>query len=285
VTRALRGAPPDAAPLLDDASLLERSAYELGLFAALLRAAEQERGADTAGPVDTDTPFAAAPSVRVVRTRCDWDAFLGDPALAAPAETGAAYLLHLPAGAGALQVRRLHPIPAILLEACARSCSRAGAVAAVMERVDANPARLTAVAHAQFDELHASGFLRPAPPAADETVDEMLRLLPAVEPPRVGARSVVGMLARASGAVGEYLAAAAGQDAPYPRYLLDVSVDVLREVLGRARVRDAFADEVDGYWAGTDVAARSRALTPLLDVLARVLGRGSHALPPYVLAP
>ncbi|HYH81480.1 MAG TPA: hypothetical protein VEX86_16875, partial [Longimicrobium sp.] len=244
VTRVLRDAPPAAAPLLDDASLLDRSAYELGLFAALLRAAEEERGADSAGPADPDGPFATAPSVRVVRTRYDWEGFVGDPALAAPAEAGAAYLLHL-AAEGLLQMRRLHPIPAILLEACARPCSRADAVAAVLERVDADPARLTALAHAQIDELRASGFLRPAPPSMDETVDEMLRLLPAVEPPRVGARGVVGMLARASGAVGEYLAAAAeaGEDAPYPRYLLDVSVNVLQEVLGRARVRDAFADE------------------------------------------
>jgi hypothetical protein len=287
VTRALRGAPPDALPLLDDASLLERSAYELGLFATLLRAAEQERGADSARPADPDAPFATASSVRVVRTRYDWESFLGDPALAAPAEPGAAYLLHLPSAAGPPQVRRLHPIPAILLEACARPCSRADAVAAVMARVDADPVRLTALAHAQLDELRASGFLRPAPHAAEETVDEMLRLLPAMESPRVGARSGVGMLARALGAVGETLAAAAaaGEDAPYPRYLLDVSVDVLQEGLGWARVRDALADEVDGYWAGADLAARSRALTPLLELLARVLGRGSHALPPVVLAP
>jgi hypothetical protein len=59
---------------------------------------------------------------------------------------------------------------------------------------------------------------------------------------------------------------------------------VLQDLLGRARLRGAFAAELDAYWAGTDVPSRIRHLTFLLDVLGRALGHGAHALPPYVLA-
>lgn len=287
IVRAGRVADADAAALLEDASLLDRAAYELGLFAGLLRAAAAD--APATAPADADAPdtaFATAPLVRVVRTRWDWDAFLNDAALAAPPESGAAYLLHVPP-AGPLQMRRLQTVPAILLEVCARPCTRAQAAAAVAERVDADPERLAAVVRAQMDELRASGMLRPtAPVAAEQTVDEMLRLLRADEVPQGSARSVTGMLARSVGATRELAdrAAAAGDDTPYPRYLLDVSVDVLTDLLGRARLRPAFAAELDACWAGADVPSRARHLIPLLDVLGRALGRGAHALPPYVLA-
>jgi hypothetical protein len=260
--------------------------YELGLFAGLLRAAAVE--APATAPVDADAPetaFATAPLVRVVRTRWDWDAFLNDAALASPPESGAAFALHIPP-AGPLQMRRLQTLPAILLEVCARPHTREQAFAAVAERVDADPARLTVAVRAQMDELRASGLLRPAAPvAAEQTVDEMLRLLHADQVPQGGARGVAGMLSRAVGATREQAdrAAAAGDDA-YPHYLLDVSVDVLQDVLGRARLRGAFAAELDAYWAGGDVPSRIRHLVFLLDVLGRALGRGAHALPPYVIA-
>lgn len=287
VTRALHTADADAAPLLEDASLLDRAAYELGLFAGLLRAAAAE--APATAPVDADAPetaFATAPLVRVVRTRWDWDAFLNDAALASPPESGAAYALHIPP-TGPLQMRRLQTLPAILLEVCVRPHTREQAFAAVAERVDADPERLAAAVRAQMDELRASGLLRPAPTAAaEQTVAEMLRLLLADEVPQGGARGIAGMLSRSAGATREQAdrAAAAGDDAPYPRYLLDVSVDVLGDLLGRARLRGAFAAELDAYWGAADVPSRIRHLGSVLDVLSRALGRGSHALPPYVLA-
>ncbi|HEX6372210.1 MAG TPA: toprim domain-containing protein [Longimicrobium sp.] len=287
IIRAARNADAEAAALLEDASLPDRAAYELGLFAGLLRAAAAE--APAAAPPDAgapDTAFATAPLVRVVRTRWDWDAFLNDAALPAPPESGAAYLLHLPP-AGPLQMRRLQTLPAILLEVCARPCTRAQAAAAVAERVDADAERLAAAVRAQMDEMRASGLLRPtAPAAAEQAVDEMLRLLRADQVPQGGARSVAGMLSRSIAATRELAdrAAAAEDDAPYPRYLLDVSVDVLQDLLGRARLRGAFAAELDACWAGADVPSRLGHLIPLLDVLGRAVGRGAHALPPYVLA-
>lgn len=287
ITRAVGTADPGAGPLLEDASLLDRAAYELGLFAGLLRAAAAE--APATAPADADAPetaFATAPLVRVVRTRWDWDAFLNDAALASPPESGAAFALHVPP-AGPLQMRRLQTLPAILLEVCARPQTREQAFAAVAERVDADPERLAAAVRAQMDELRASGLLRAAAPvAAEQTVDEMLRLLLADEVPQGGARGVAGMLSRSVGATREQAerAAAAGDDAPYPRYLLDVSVDVLQDLLGRARLRGAFAAELDAYWSAAGVPSRIRHLGFLLDVLGRALGRGAHALPPYVLS-
>lgn len=285
VTRALRAADPERAPLLDDASLLDRAAYELGLFAGLLRAAMAET--PPPAPADAEDPataFATAPAVRVVRTRWDWDAFLNDPALPEPPGSGAAYALLIPPS-GPLQMRRLQTLPALVLEVCARPCTREQVLAAVAQRVDADPEPLAAAVRAQLDELRASRLLRPAAPIpAEQTVDEMLHLLRADQVPQGGARGVVGMLSRSAAATRELADHAAASADPYAAYLLDVSVDVLQDVLGRARLRALFAAELDACWAPADVAARVRRLTPLLEVLGRALGRGAHALPPYPLS-
>ena len=93
------------------------------------------------------------------------------------------------------------------------------------------------------------------------------------------------MLARGVGGTREYadeaLDAAGGPD---PLHVLDVSVDVLEQVLASARVRGAFAAELDGYWAAADAPRRVGSLTPLLDALQRVLGSREQALAPYVIA-
>jgi len=286
VTDAVHGAHGEAAALLDDASLLDRATYELGAMAGVLRAAmAADPSYEPVDAADADAAFTTAPSVRVLRTRCDWEAFLGDPALATPPETGAAYVLHL-APNGPLQMRRLHPLPAILLEVCARPHTRAQAAAAVAERVEGDPARLAALAAAQLEELAASGLLRStAANPADESIAEMQRVLTAEAAPPSGARSIVGMLSRGLGAVRDYAeeATEASGD-PYPAHLLDVSVGILDEMLGRARVRPVFAAELDEFWSGADLPARVRALAPLLEALGRALGRGAHALPPFVIA-
>lgn len=285
IVRAAESADAHLAALLDDASLLDRAAYELGLFAGLLRAAAAEApGTEAADADDAGAAFATAPLVRVVRTRWDWDAFLNDAALRTPPEAGAAYVLHLPP-AGPLQMRRLQTLPAIILELCARPSTRGQVAAAVAERVDADPERLAAAVGAQMEELRASGLIRPAAPAAaEQAVGEMLRLLRVDEVPQGSARGVAGMLARSVGGTRELAGRAAAADDPYPTYLLDVSVDVLQELLGRARARPAFAAELDAYWGGADTRSRVERLVPLLDLLGRALGRGSDALPPYVLA-
>lgn len=286
IIRAAGSADANRAALLEDASLLDRAAYELGLFAGLLRAAAAEApaAAETADADGPDAAFATAPLVRVVRTRWDWDAFLNDAAMRTPPEPGAAYVLHL-SPAGPLQMRRLQTLPAIILEVCARPSTRGQVAAAVAERVDADPERLAAAVRAQMEELRASGLIRPAAPAAaEQTVGEMLRLLRADEVPQGSARGVAGMLARSVGGTRELAGRAAAADDPYPAHLLDVSVDVLQDLLGRARVRPAFAAELDAYWAGADTRSRVDRLVPLLDVLGRALGRGPGAMPPYVLA-
>lgn len=286
VTRAIREADAERGELLEDASRLERAAYELGLFAGVMRAAMAEEPARPPTDADAeDAAFTTAPTVRIVRTRWGWDAFLNDAAMQAPPEAGAAYALVIPPS-GPLQTRPLQTLPAIILEACARPCTRAQAAAAVAERVDADPDRLGPVVRAQMDELRASGLLRPAPPVqTDETIDEMRRLLLlADQAPKGGARGVVGMLARSAAGTRRQAERAAASDDPYPAYLLDVSVDVLQDLLGRARVRPALAAELDGYWAGGDVRSRADRLLPLLDVVDRALGQGAHALPPYLLS-
>ncbi|MFL5386571.1 MAG: hypothetical protein ACJ8GN_28980 [Longimicrobiaceae bacterium] len=287
VTSIVQDASEDMAAALEDASLLDRAVYELGLLSGLLRASMAgEPPARADGGDESDAAaFTTAPSVRLVRTRWDWEAFLGlgDAGLSAPPGNGAAYLLHLPPS-GPLQMRRLHPLPAILLEVCARPQTRAEAAAAVADRVEGDPDRIAALARAQMDELAASGLLRrSAPASADEAVEEMLRTLAASAAPS-GARSVLGMLSRGVRATREIAedAAAAGDD-PYPVHLLDVAVGAVEGALVQARLRDAFADALDGYWAGPDLQARTRPLLPLLDALACALGEGAHALPPIVL--
>jgi len=286
VTAAVRDAEGDAAARLEDASLLDRAVYELGLFSGLLRAALAAEPA--AAPVDADaegTSFIIAPSVRLVRTRWDWDAFLTDDAAAEPPETGAAWAIHLPP-AGSLQMRRLHPLPAMVLEICARPHTRAGLADAVAERVEGDPDRIAALVRAQVGELHASGLLRAsAADRAEATVAEMRHLLLAEAAPQSGARTLAGLLARGTHATREAAddALAAGGD-PYPLHLLDVSVDMLEQLLTGARVRAAFAAELDGYWAGDRPESRVRALAPMLDALARVLGSREQSLTPYVMA-
>ncbi len=286
VAAALRDAPAHQAALRDDASRVERTVHELGLFAGLLRAAGVAEPERATGEGDGDhAAFVAAPSVRLVRTRWDWDAFLADPSLAAPPETSAAWVIRIPP-AGGLQMRRLHPLPAMILEICSRARTRAEIVAAVAEQVEGDPARVEALVGAQLGELRASGILAAAPrERAEGTLEEMNRLLLADEAPRSGARGLLGMLARGVGGTREYadeaLDAAGG---PYPLHVLDVSVDVLEQVLASARVRGAFAAELDGYWAAADAPRRVGSLTPLLDALQRVLGSREQALAPYVIA-
>jgi hypothetical protein len=290
VLAAARDAEGDDAALLADASLLDRATYELGLASGLLRAAfpADPFASDPADGAEADAEeaaFVAAPLVRQVRTRWDWDAFLQDAASPEPPETGAAYVLRIPP-AGPLQMRRLNPLPAMLLEICVRPHTRAQLAAAVAERVEGDPARLAGLVRAQVDELRASGILVPAPAErADGTIGEMRRLLLADEIPQPGARGLVGMLARATGATRVYAdeAAEAGDD-PYPLHILDVSVDVLEQLLVQARLRSAFAAELDGYWSAGDVTARLRSLAPLLEAIGRILGGGAHALAPYLIA-
>jgi hypothetical protein len=278
---------PGTAPLLADASLLDRAAYELGLFSRLLRGAMA--GEPSSGPASSEpaeTGFATAPSVRLVHTRWDWDGFVADATLAAPLERGAAWMLHLPPS-GPLHVRRLHPLPALLLEAGAYPFTRAAAAAAVAERVDDDPARIAALVESQVNELCAAGLLRPsAPTAADHAVSEMRRLLLPDEAPSSGARTIVGLLSRTVHHMREHaeeaLRAAGGA---YPVHRLDVSVGRLDQLLISARLRSAFAAELDGYWAGADVPARVAALSPLIDVLRRALGGGVHAFHPYLISP
>lgn len=284
ITAALRAAPADARPLLEDASLLERAAYELGLFARLLRAARADEPSDPPGP--DATAFATAPSVRLVRTRGDWDAFLADPARPEPAGPGAAWVLHLPPS-GPVQFRRLHPLPALVLEACARPRTLDEAAAAVAEQVEGDAATIAALVHAQMDELRTSGLLRlAAPSAADHAVGEMLRLLPAGETEPPAARNLLALVARAvrptRTAADEALQAA---DGSYPVHRLDLSVGALDELLARGRLRGAFSRELDGYWAAAGVASRVASLLPLLEVLRRVVGSGVDALPPWVISP
>jgi hypothetical protein len=284
ISAAIASAEDDLREMLDDASRLERTVHELGLFAGLLRAAAT--GAEDSGDGDAeDAAFVAAPSVRLVRTRWDWDAFLADPALAEPPESGSAWVIRLPPS-GPLQMRRLNALPALLLEICDRPRTRAGIVAELAEQVEGDPARLAAMVDAQVAELSASGILvaAPADPAA-ATVEEMRHLLFADQAPQAGARSVAGLLTRGLRATREYAeeAVAAGDDDPYPHHLLDVSVDVLEQLLVRARFRPAFAAELDGYWAAAAIPDRVRSLDPLLETLGRVTA-GAHAPVPFVIA-
>jgi hypothetical protein len=287
VVDALRVADSGARPLLEDASLLDRASYELGLFSRLLRAAMA--GETPTRPADLDpakVAFATAPSVRLVRTRWDWDAFLADPARTEPAASETAWVLQLPPS-GPLQVRRLHPLPALLLEACARPLTRDAAVAVVAEQVEGDPVRLAAMVHAQMDELQASGLLRPfAATPADHAVDEMRHLLLADEVPQAVPRTLVGLLARAVRPTREHAEeASCAPEASYPIHRLDASVDLIDQFLRHARLREAFSVELDGYWAGGNVHARVAALYPLLEALGRALESGVHRLPPYVLSP
>lgn len=286
VTAALLSSDLNVTPLLADASLLERASYELGLFSPLLRAADV--GGPSSGPVGAgyaEDAFVTAPSVRLVHTRWDWDAFLADPSQAEPTERAATWVLRLTAS-GPVQMRRLHPLPALLLEACMDPLTRDAAAAVVVEQVEGDPARIAAVVNAQLDELRASGLLLPfSATAADHAVEEMQRLLLADEAPHAPAKSIVGQLGRTLRATRKYAAAAMGTgDALYPRYRLDVYVNSLDQLLRRARLRNAFRTELDGYWAGVEVHSRVASLAPLLDVLDRALNRGVHALPPYVLS-
>ncbi|HET7231524.1 MAG TPA: hypothetical protein VFJ16_16055 [Longimicrobium sp.] len=283
IVETIRMAEPGAAALLDDASLLDRTAYELGLFARLLRAAVSVSPPPLAGGDADSAAFATAPSVRLVRTRWNWDAFLAEPAAGQPAETGAAWVLNLPP-AGPVQVRRLHPLPALLLEVCAWPLTRAAAAAAAGERVEGDPARIAELVHAQIDELCAAGLLRlHAPNAADHAVREMRHLLLASEAPYPG-HGIAGMLARAGRAARKHAAAAAAAGDPaYPMHQLDVSVSRIKNLLSGLKLGGAFRVELEEYWASEDLGARVSSVAPLLDVLRRTLGEGVHALPPYVL--
>ena len=285
VVAASRAADADHAPLLQDASLLERASYELGLFGRLLRASlAGVEDAAPSGPGSLETAFATAPGVRLVRTRWDWDGFLADPAPGGPVRCDIPWALHLSPD-GPLRVQRLHPLPALLLEACALPLTRNEAAAAVAARVDGDPARITAAVHAQVDELLAAGLLRPCAAAADRTVSEMQRLLLSDEPPpQAGARGLVGLLWRAVGPAREDAEAALrAAEGSYPIHRLDDTVHHLDQLLRAARLRDAFSTELDGYWAASDIPARVRSLEPLLDVLGRTLGSGVFARPPYLL--
>jgi len=287
VAAALRDAGDGAAPLLEDASLLDRASYELALFARLLRAAwPEEPPAPPAEEDPAETAFATAPLVRLVRTRWDWDGFLADPARDRPDEHGAAWVLRLPPS-GPVQLRRLHPLPALVLEACAHPLTPSAAAAVVAERVEGDPARIAALVHAQMDELSASGLLRPfAPSAADHAVGEMRRLLSPAEAPQPAERTLLALLSRALRATREAAdEALRAVDGSYPVHRLDLSVGALDQLLARARLRGAFSTELDGYWAAAGGAARVASLSPLLEVLGRVVGSGVHALPPYVVSP
>ncbi|HVH11461.1 MAG TPA: hypothetical protein VM759_00345, partial [Longimicrobium sp.] len=77
--------------------------------------------------------------------------------------------------------------------------------------------------------------------------------------------------------------ALAAADGTQPLRRLDRSVDLLEQLLGRARLRNAFAADLDGYWRAESVSARIASINPLLETLARVVGSGVHALPPYVV--
>lgn len=285
---ALRETGDDIAAFLDDASLLERAVYELALFSGLLRAAMA--GAPPPPSVDpkaADTAFATAASVRVLRTRWDWDGFLANPKMTSPDKRDAAWALRLPP-AGPIQVRRLDALPALLLEAAAYPLTRRAAVAAVAAEVEGDPARLAPIVAAQMDELRAAGLLLPcAPTAADHAVDEMLRLLPADQPQsQAGARDLAGALAIAARSTREDIRDAIhATPVSYSILQMDRAINRIGHLLARARVRDAFAAELDGYWAETDVAARAAGITPLLDVLGRALGSGVHTRHPYILAP
>jgi hypothetical protein len=285
VVAASRAADADRAPLLEDASLLDRASYELGLFGGLLRASMgEDENAVPSDPGSPETAFATAPGVRLVRTRWDWDGFLADPAQSEPVKRDTTWVLHVPLS-GPLRMQRLHLLPALLLEACAQPLTRKEVAAAVAEQVDGDPAQITAVVHAQVDELLASGLLRPCAAAADRTVSEMRRLLlPDEPPPRAGARGVVGLLWRAIRPAREDAEEAlrAG-DGSYPIHRLDATVRHLDQLLAAARLRHAFSTELDGYWAASHVHARIRSLEPLLDVLTRTLGSGVFARPPYLL--
>ncbi|HEX9940338.1 MAG TPA: toprim domain-containing protein [Longimicrobium sp.] len=287
IVAALRDAGAGAAALLDDASLLERASYELALFARLLRAAMAgDAPGEAADPAAADTAFATAPSVRLVRTRWEWDAFLADPAQAVPAERGATWVLHL-SPSGPVQMRRLHPLPALVLEACAQPHTRDALVAVVAEQVEGDPARLAAMVHAQVDELRASGLLRPfAPTAAEHAVGEMQRLLLDDDAVQAAPRTLVGVLARTVRPTRERAEEAPhAADGSFPLHRLDTTVNQLDQLLTRIRLRHAFSTELDGYWAGVEVPARVAAISPLLEVLDRALGSGVHRLPPYVISP
>jgi hypothetical protein len=286
VKAALCAADEDAARLLDDASRVERAVHELGQFAAVLRAWWADDPARAVVAEDGAwAAFITAPDVRLVRTAWDWDAFLSDPALAVPPEPEVAWAVRIPP-AGPLRMRRLHPLPAMLLELCDRPQTRAQLVAAVTERVDGDPVRVEALVHAQVDELRASGILlATAAERADATVDEMRRLLLAAEVPPSGARTLVGLLARNLGATREAADdAVVAEDDPYPAHLLDIAVALLEQLLVRSRLRGVFSAELDGYWAGGDIHARVQSLRPLLDALARMLGSREHVLTPFVIA-
>jgi hypothetical protein len=285
VAAASRAADADLAPLLEDASLLDRASYELGLFGRLLRASMAgDEDAAASDPGSPETTFATAPGVRLVRTRWDWDGLLADPARSEPVKRDTPWVLQLPPS-GPLRMQRLHPLPALLLEACAQPLTRKDAAAAVAERVDGDPAQIAAAVHAQVDELLASGLLRPCAAAADRTVSEMRRLLLADEPPpQAGARGLAGMLWRAVRPAREDAEEALrAEEGSYPIHQLDATVRHLDQLLTAARLRDAFSTELDGYWAVPDVPARVRSLEPLLDVLGRTLGSGVFARPPYIL--
>lgn len=286
----LREAGADASPFLEDASLLERATYELGLFGGLLRAAMAGEPAPASmDPHAADTAFATAASIRVLWTRWDWDGFLADPRKTAPDARDTAWALRLPPE-GSIQVRRLDVLPALLLEACAYPLTRRAALASVAAatELEGDPARLAAIVAAQVDALHASGLLLPcAPTAAEFAVEEMLRLLPAEDaPPQAAARGVAGRLARAIRSAREDVERAAGATpGSGPVLQMDRAVGGIAHLLSRARLRDAFAAELEGYWAETGVAARAAVISPLLAVLDRVAGRGVHARHPYVIAP
>jgi hypothetical protein len=280
----VENAEPGLAALLDDASLVDRAAYEMGLFAHLLRAATAAESPVHSTDVGSDTAsFMTAPSVRLVRTRWDWDAFVADPALSLPSESGAAWVLHLPRS-GPVLMRRLHALPALLLEACAYPLTRAQAVAGVMERVEADPAQLTPLVHAQIEALRAADLLRPsAPSAADHTLHEMRCLLLRDEPPHP-ARGIAGTLARAARAARNHATTVAtAENSAHRVHSMDIAVSRIDHLLEGLRLRGAFSARLDGYWESGDVIHRSRSITPLLDTLCRVMGEGIYALPPYVL--
>lgn len=287
---ALREAEAGAGPFLEDASLLERATYELGLFGGLLRAAMAgEPAPPSVDPQSANAAFATASSIRVLWTRWDWDGFLADSRMTAPEERDTAWALRIPPS-GPIQVRRLELLPALLLEAAAYPVTRRGALDAVAAatELEGDPDQLAAIVGAQVDALHASGLLLPcAPTAAEHAVEEMLRLLLADDPPpQAAARGVAGRLARAIRSAREDVERAASA-APGSDLVLqmDRAVGGIAHLLARARLRDAFAAELEGYWAESRVAARAALVSPLLAVLDRVAGRGVHARHPYVISP
>lgn len=285
VTTALREAEPELRPLLEDASLLDRACSELLLFAPLVRALDEGPG----GPPTADEGWMRPTTVRVLRTRCDWEAFGANPALSGPPVSGAAYALHLPPE-GPLRVRRLHPLALLVLDACSVPRVAAELHEAVAEEVEGaaeDRARLAGLVDAQLQELSAAGLLRAARrDPVEHALEEMHRLLFDGAAPAPERRSA-GLLTRAVAAALDEArtvrdAIEGGSPDLYALYQLDMCVDGLERVLSGAR--GVFADALDGYWRAGSAGDRLESLAPLLEALDRTVDRRVHVLPPLVFA-